>query len=471
MAAAFASDGPLLVLCGGLVVLGVVLRCQALGFPRGMSFDEHHFVENARNYLAGRPDWNDHPPLGKFLIAAGIRALGDNPVGWRIVPLLLGLANIALGGALAQRLFGRREAGWIAAAFFAADGFLLAYSRTALLDGMLSRAACSAPRWRSRARARREACCWRRSLPGRPPRSTSAARRWRSRWRSRGSRSRAPSAGRGLAAMTALPLVYMVTFLAFGLRLTGLPSGPLGVLGATRKLVVSHLAATSMTHPLTSYWYTWFLPTRPITLRFDVLDHLRVRGMTMLGNLALWWGGELAIAGDGGPLRAALDRARPPGRLAVALPRAPRSRGGVAPAALGQPAADVAAHPPRLGTPSTTCRSTGSPSSCWPARSPTSTNAGAPSCSAPWSSSPRSPSSTPPRGAATPQPRRLERASVPLALRVVDRRESAAASARPARKAARPHPAKPRCPSTVLAAIDAGMKSLVRLEARRNGTK
>ena len=37
----------------------------------------HHFVENARNILATRSDWNDHPPLGKLLLAIGIVALGE----------------------------------------------------------------------------------------------------------------------------------------------------------------------------------------------------------------------------------------------------------------------------------------------------------------------------------------------------------------------------------------------------------
>src|SRR5581483_4403071 len=48
---------------------GVVLRLRNIGFPPRFTFDEHHFVPNARRYLVGEADDNDHPPLGKLLIA------------------------------------------------------------------------------------------------------------------------------------------------------------------------------------------------------------------------------------------------------------------------------------------------------------------------------------------------------------------------------------------------------------------
>src|SRR3954447_12118872 len=64
--AAVAAEPLLPALCLALVVAGPGLRCQHLMFPARLTFDEHHFVENARNSLAGRPDWNDHPPLGKL---------------------------------------------------------------------------------------------------------------------------------------------------------------------------------------------------------------------------------------------------------------------------------------------------------------------------------------------------------------------------------------------------------------------
>ncbi len=65
----------LLGLAAVLIALGVWCRTVGFGFPPTFLFDEHHFVENARNYLNHAADWNDHPPLGKLFIAASIRVL------------------------------------------------------------------------------------------------------------------------------------------------------------------------------------------------------------------------------------------------------------------------------------------------------------------------------------------------------------------------------------------------------------
>ena len=126
------------VLLLALIAGGAAARLYDFGYPNELTWDEPHFVENARNILAGRSDWNDHPPLGKLLIAAGILAMGDQGAGWRLAPLLLGLALIGLAYALGASTFRSKTAGLYAAAFIAASGFVLAFSKTALLDGMLA---------------------------------------------------------------------------------------------------------------------------------------------------------------------------------------------------------------------------------------------------------------------------------------------------------------------------------------------
>ena len=65
------------------VAIGIWLRAQRLGEPAGLAWDEHHFVRTAQNYLVGAKDWNDHPPLGKLLIAQGIHWFGDVSFAWR----------------------------------------------------------------------------------------------------------------------------------------------------------------------------------------------------------------------------------------------------------------------------------------------------------------------------------------------------------------------------------------------------
>jgi dolichyl-phosphate-mannose-protein mannosyltransferase len=291
---AFAEHGPLLAVVLALVALGVTLRMVDLGFPPGLSFDEHHFVENARNYLAGRADWNDHPPLGKLLIALGMMVAGDVSLGWRLVPMLLGVLNIWLAFRLARKAFRDPVAAWIAAALVAADGFLIAYSRTALLDGMLTTfvlatavVAIDASRPLALLAAAALAGC-----------ATNVKISGIALLLPLGVACLNVPAGKArlqaFAALVMLPVVYFFLF-DLGLRWSGQQYGPVGVVRATRALVHHHLGLTSMTHPLTSKWWTWFLPARPITLRYDVIDASLVRGMTMLGNPLLWWSSAVVV--------------------------------------------------------------------------------------------------------------------------------------------------------------------------------
>jgi dolichyl-phosphate-mannose-protein mannosyltransferase len=281
------SDPHVAVLCLLLVVGGVWLRCQQLFFPHGMTFDEHHFVENARNYLAGRADWNDHPPLGKLIIALVMRIRGDNELGWRTGPLLLGLGSIVIAHELARRLFRSWQAAAVAAAFVAAEGSLIVYSRTALLDGMLT------------------FLCLATALPlARRPTATkmllaAVLAGCAAQIKLSGASLIIPLVvialtlpGRqrllALLSLAAAPITYLCLY-RVGLSIIGAPSGFGDAITASHKLVTGLLQATAMTHPLTSYPYTWFVPIRPITFRFNRLPDGQVRGMTSLGNLLLWW--------------------------------------------------------------------------------------------------------------------------------------------------------------------------------------
>lgn len=125
-----------------LLICGAALRFVRLSFPHQLMFDELHFVENARNYLDGKPDWNDHPPLGKLILAASIRLFGDTSFAWRLPLLATGLLIIVMVGVGVARLFKDVRTGVLAASLIAADGFFISYSRAGLLDGFL--VACAA---------------------------------------------------------------------------------------------------------------------------------------------------------------------------------------------------------------------------------------------------------------------------------------------------------------------------------------
>jgi dolichyl-phosphate-mannose--protein O-mannosyl transferase len=313
------ADKSLLVLLFMTILVGVVLRVQHLSYPPQMSFDEHHFVDNARNYLAGKSDWNDHPPLGKLLIGLGFLMFGDSSTGWRVVPLTFGLQTLVLCFWLAKELFGDRWAGLTAAAFLSADGFLLSYSRTALLDGLLL---CFAlwtalgivhiKRWFDvivvSVLIGLTACI---KVSGvvlvLPLAVVILAFRT------------APWWSLGLTAIA--PLVFALVWTG-GLALSARPFGPTDVVHAVMEQERHHLALTEWKNPLVSKWYTWLVLYHPILMRRDLCG-ARVRLMSSVGNPILWFGVSASVVVAplillGCTAKAFIARSWPP-RIAIPL--------------------------------------------------------------------------------------------------------------------------------------------------------
>jgi dolichyl-phosphate-mannose-protein mannosyltransferase len=282
---------PIALLVAAMLLLGIWLRVHAFGFPNSFIFDEHHFVENARNYLHHQADWNDHPPLGKLIIAQSMHWLGDNSIGWRIPSLVFGFVTIIAGGFAVRRLFRGASAGWLAAAFLSVDGFLISYSRAALLDGFLAASLAVALLvatlplnvWTALAAGVILGIAVSIKFSGIAvalPLVTAAVL------------ARAPrrkllvvSLLFGVAALAVYYLQY-----SRGLVLALKSATPAEVVKDTQRLLDHHAALTDMKNPWTSGWITWALPTRPALLNYS--RHFgEVRVLSGLGNLALWWPG------------------------------------------------------------------------------------------------------------------------------------------------------------------------------------
>ena len=75
-----------------------------------------------------------HPPLAKWLIAAGIRLFGYTPTGWRVAPFVAGTLSIALVYLLAHRLFRSTLTASLASGLLAFDLLYFVMSRAAMLD-------------------------------------------------------------------------------------------------------------------------------------------------------------------------------------------------------------------------------------------------------------------------------------------------------------------------------------------------
>jgi dolichyl-phosphate-mannose--protein O-mannosyl transferase len=137
-----------------IVAIAALLRMWTLSHPNELIFDETYYARDACWYVnhsesvceraADAPEV--HPPLGKWLIAIGVRFDGfDCPeetvcrgstsaLGWRIVPAIAGIATVALLYLLARRLFRSTIAASLASGLLAFDFLHLVQSRTSMLD-------------------------------------------------------------------------------------------------------------------------------------------------------------------------------------------------------------------------------------------------------------------------------------------------------------------------------------------------
>ena len=133
-----------------LVSAGAALiRLAGLSRPIGFVFDEVFYAQNACRYVLGTAECGieelvsrAHPPLGNWMIGAGIKAFGFDEFGWRVAAALAGTLAVALLYVLVRRLL--QEAGmpaaaatigsFLAAGMLAGDFLHLVQSRIAMLD-------------------------------------------------------------------------------------------------------------------------------------------------------------------------------------------------------------------------------------------------------------------------------------------------------------------------------------------------
>jgi dolichyl-phosphate-mannose-protein mannosyltransferase len=145
-----------------VVLVASVTRLWNLGSPHTLVFDETFYVKDSwtlwnlgysaewppdadQSFNAGltdifhtAPSFVVHPPLGKWLIGAGMAAFGaDSSVGWRIATALVGILAVVLLMVIAKRLFDSTLLAVVAGGLFAIDGNAIVMSRVALLDNFV----------------------------------------------------------------------------------------------------------------------------------------------------------------------------------------------------------------------------------------------------------------------------------------------------------------------------------------------
>ena len=130
-----------------ITTVGGVLRFARLAYPNALVFDEVYYAKDACLYLGkgmtfcgttGPTEQSFvHPPLGKWIIAVGIKAFGFHSFGWRFMAAVFGTAMIPIAFLVGRKLFGR-WGGAVTGLLVATDFLLIVQSRAAMLDIFLA---------------------------------------------------------------------------------------------------------------------------------------------------------------------------------------------------------------------------------------------------------------------------------------------------------------------------------------------
>lgn len=312
-------------------VLGIAAATRLIGLeqPGELVFDETYYVKDAESlrqlgYEGRWPDGADalwaagtpgspselasfiaHPPLGKWVIALGLAALGpENPAGWRLGTAIAGIALVGLVMLLAHLLLGRLALTGIAGLLIAVDGNAIVMSRVALLDGVLALLVVLAVTLivLDRRQVRGELDAWmlaRRSAD--PPRSTDwGPALWGRPWLVAAGVAFGLAAGVKWSALYLLAAFAVLTVVADAVerRRAGVTLWVSGTL--LRQAPISFvlmIPSAVAAHLLT--WWGWFATTGGYGRTREVTDENRLPGI--LGSLpdALqnWWEYQTAIYG------------------------------------------------------------------------------------------------------------------------------------------------------------------------------
>lgn len=107
--------------------------------PSRYYFDEVHYVPAAKSLLVlDEPRNIEHPMLGKEIIATGIAAFGDNPFGWRMMSSFAGTATVVGGFAFLWLLLGAMRPAVTGALLLMLSQLVFVQARIAMLDGFLA---------------------------------------------------------------------------------------------------------------------------------------------------------------------------------------------------------------------------------------------------------------------------------------------------------------------------------------------
>jgi len=289
-----------------------LLFTMHLDRPSRIMFDEVHYVPAAKALLGLEGPRNiEHPLVGKELIGAGIVLFGDNPVGWRAFTTLAGTATVLGAFAFVWLLLGSMRAALVGAVLTALNQSVYVQARTAMLDIFLG----AFLLWAM------VLMLW--AMKGSPGQ---VRRRWigaavlfglavGTKWaaipyvalaglaflviRLSDARAKRPPHWPGLGTITGLLIlgaVSIVTYFATFFPAFFYARDPLtlaGLIPLQRDMYALQTQVLAK-HTYQSDWWSWPLMIRPIWYFYE-WDQGAQRGVLLIGNPVIMWGGLLAV--------------------------------------------------------------------------------------------------------------------------------------------------------------------------------
>ena len=331
--------------CLILFLLSQLLFLINIQFPRTPNFDEFHYIPSAKQFLALTENQNyEHPPLGKELIAISIAIGGDRPIGWRLMSTFFGALTLVGMYLWGLAVFRDRKAALFTAILTLFNQLLYVQARIGMLDTFMFAfmvyalaAFCSVWTLEIDAKTARKrllftgamfgfsmACKWFAVLPLAVAVGMIGLVRVLQSWRTvflenpklagnRNSTDTVPDFFddwyhpdllkdlrlRDLAlAFIAMPLFcYYLTFIPF-FFIHGQNHNLYEILFTMQYKMWDGQMRVVSPHPYTSTWTEWPLMLRPIWYAFDKEGSFGewVRGVILLGNPLIMWGGLIALA-------------------------------------------------------------------------------------------------------------------------------------------------------------------------------
>lgn len=120
--------------------VALILLLFGIRTPAMMFYDEGYFVPEAKVFIQGTANPNppqEKPPLGKLMLAIGIKAAGDNSLGWRVAGAVCGALAVVGIFLWTYLLLEDLRLASFAAGLTLFNHFLFVMSRVGMMDAFL----------------------------------------------------------------------------------------------------------------------------------------------------------------------------------------------------------------------------------------------------------------------------------------------------------------------------------------------